>query len=107
MSNKRWAHNITLDFRTHDILIDGIPFPFWIEPSPQVDLPHADSTALTTVRIGVFTDSLTVIDEHGLTKTVVESRLEDDLRWARARAKEIVIEGLAPVLKWIEKGMPR
>lgn len=104
---KRFAHNVTLDFRDHSMSIDGIPFPFWIEPSPQIDLPHLDGSMLTTVRIGLFTDSLTLIDEHGLRRTVVEARLEEDLRWARERAKEIVMEGLAGVLEWIGKGMPK
>jgi hypothetical protein len=103
MGQKKFAHNITLDFRNHDLLIDGVPFPFWIEPSPQVDLPHADATKLTTLRIGVFTESLTVIDEHGLTKTVVESSRDDDLRWAEARAKEIVYHGLADIIEQLPR----
>lgn len=103
------AHSIVLDGQAERMLIDGVAFPFYTKEDPEIELIRLGhgSTDIGAVHVGILADNITVISKSGKIHTPVTASTEVELAWARARAKEIVHEGLAPIIEWIGKGMPK
>jgi hypothetical protein len=108
VSKQSIAREIVLDGQANEIRINGVVFPFHILPAPEVELIGSDPgmASLGALHVGILADNITVIGESGNVQRVVQASAEAELAWARARAEEIVIDGLADVLRWIKKGMP-
>ena len=102
---KKIAHDVVLDYRDESITIDGIPFPFYVEPDPEVSV--AGEGTIGVLHIGVLASNLTVIGPTGTIVRPIQAPLGVELRWAAERAKEIVRDQMADVIAWIAKGAPR
>jgi hypothetical protein len=108
MSKQSIAHEIVLDGQANEIRINGVVFPFHVLPAPEVELiGDPGMPVLGALHVGILADNITVIGQSGNVQRVVQASSAVELAWARARAEDIVIEGLADVLRWIQKGMPQ
>jgi hypothetical protein len=104
-SPKTIAHDVVIDYRDESISINGVRFPYYVMPDPEVEVVQDGSMGI--LHVGILANNLSVIGSQGTVKTVAKAPMAVELDWAVARAKELVHEGLAPVLAWIEKGMPK
>lgn len=100
----RFAHEVVLDGRDQSISIDGIRFPYWVMPDPEVEV--IEEGVLGALRIGVLADNVTVIGRSGTVHHPITCDQRTNMEWARRRGTEIAQEGLADVLQWIGLGMP-
>lgn len=88
------ANEVVLDHTTGKVFIDGIEFPFFIEPEAEVEV--LDGVAV--VRISVYADNVRLVGDDGATRAARRAPLSDELAWAAERGREIVRDGLADVI---------
>lgn len=74
------AHEIVIDNTTHQLIIDGLVFPY---AARNVTLIHPDNTTAITRACD-----------------------KDEIAWARERGREIVRDGLADVIAWLGEENP-
>lgn len=98
------CHEIVIDHTISTITMDGVEFPFYVTPDIQLDLTADTPGAPAIVHLGVITENLRVVSAQGETTVIASSDPETNLRWARARARDIVIEGMYDVLEWLKGG---
>lgn len=102
----KFAHEVDLDHQKGEIRIDGTRFPYYV--TPKIDIEPGDyrgAPAVVTLRL--YADNVMLVSRAGKASHVYSCERETDLAWARERAKEIVRDGLADVIRFIETGVPR
>jgi hypothetical protein len=91
------AHTVELDHVKHELRIDGLTFPYYVEPDPQV---YVLDGRVGVLQVGIYADNLSVITAEG-TQTKVSAPHHIEMAWAAERGKEIVRDGLADVIAWL------
>lgn len=97
----RVAHEIVVDHKAHEIRIDGLTFPYYVEEGPEVDTIEG---MIGVLRVGIYADNLSVITSDGTERHLTTPMKQVELAWAAQRGREIVREGLADVIAWIGEG---
>ena len=98
---KRFAHEVVVDHPGNEVRIDGVSFPYYVEPEPQLEIPHDEGEMpFAILRIGVFAESVTYIAPDGEPRRLLEASPQAHSEWARRRAREIVYDGMADVIAW-------
>jgi hypothetical protein len=105
MTQHRFCHEIVVDRQKNEIRMDGVAFPYWTGPDPEIELMGPGMPAVLT--IGVFADNLTYISDQGEPKVLAQASPRAESEWAKRRAKEIVLEGLADVVEWLGRAEAR
>ena len=100
---QHFCHEIVVDHQKNEIRLDGVPLPYWVEPDPEIELPKGAQAHIGILRIGIFAESITYIGKEGGRKTLLEASPRAHSEWARRRAREIVYDGMADVLGWLEQ----
>jgi len=95
----KFAHTVELDHVKGQLRIDGLAFPYYVEEGPEIDVLDG---RLGVVRVGIYADNVSVITADG-TRTEHSAPDYIEQAWAAERGKEIVRDGLADVLTWLDK----
>jgi len=99
MTQHRFANSIVVDHQKNEIRIDGLAFPYWTTPDPEIELIGDGMPAV--LNFGIYADNLTYISKDGEEKVLARGQRHAESEWAKRRAKEIVLEGLADVVEWL------
>ena len=99
----RFCHEIVVDQSKNEIRMDGVAFPYWTQPDPEIELPKGDGYPIGVLHIGVYADSVVYIGKEGGETRLLEPTPASELEWARRRAEEIVYEGLSDVIQWLAR----
>jgi hypothetical protein len=100
----RFANSVVVDRQANEIRIDGVAFPYWIQPNPEIEIPpSAERRHPATLHIGLYADNLTYITGEGEVQVMHVATPEQESEWARRRAKEIVLEGLSDIIQWLAR----
>lgn len=99
MTKMKFAHDVVVDSQKNEIRINGLAFPYWIKPDPEIEVIGDGLPAV--VNIGIYADNLTYISEAGEARVIAQAADDTERRWAAERGREIVREGLAEVIIWL------
>jgi hypothetical protein len=95
----RFANTVVVDSQKNEIRIDGVPFPYWVAPDPEIEVIADGAPAV--LHIGIYADNLTYVSQEGEHKVIAAADITTELAWARERAKDIVLDGLRDVVEWL------
>ena len=103
----RIARDIVVDYERSQVLIEGVPLPFYVDPEIEVEAA-GNEYPVNVVRLGILAENVTLRtlslmtgDEHfdGLgqrsvwvaatVEGIVEERLVDTLAWLRANGHDL------------------
>lgn len=95
------AHTVIIDATKGTIEIEGVVFPYYVMPDPEVELTaEGVAGAPAIVHIGIIASNVLYRGEDG-GRVLAQADTDTELRWARRRAEEVVCMGLADVLESI------
>lgn len=94
------AHTIEYDPEAGKIVIEGVPFDFYVRDDVEVGVLD-DKVAFITM--SVYTDNLMVGNEilHSTMNLEPKMRAQVESEWVKREARRIVHEGMADVLQWL------
>lgn len=94
------AHSIEYDPETDKIVIEGVPFDFYVRDGVEVGVLE-DKVGFITM--SVYTDNLVVGNEilHSTMNLEPKMRAKVESEWVKRESKRIVHEGMAEVLEWL------
>lgn len=90
----RICHEIVLNKDTGEILLDGLPFPFYV--GEDIPISGTNNYEMPTVGLAVIASNVTILDQGSTTRPVVATHATE-IAWAREEGRRIVRRGLADV----------
>lgn len=96
----RIAHDIEVNAETGRIVMDGLTFPYHVGAEPEVELMGPGGPAILTIAIP--TRNLVYVSTEGERRVLAAATDAEEMAWARQRAKEIVLEGLADIVSQLK-----
>lgn len=104
MTTHCFANTVVVDRQKHEIRIDGLVFPYYTAPDPEIELPPSDHRRMpATLHIGLYADNVTYISAEGEARQLHQAGPSAESEWTQRRAKEIVYEGLADIILWLKE----
>lgn len=100
------AHSVDYDPETGKIVIEGVPFDFYVRDDIKVGVLE-DKVGFITM--SVYTDNLVVGNEiiHSTMNLEPKMRAQVESEWVKREAKRIVHEGMSEVLEWLNISVAR